>query len=236
MIRELVWDSAFFGRKMGELVITSGGKSHMKISLDKAKANGFEYLTCKMTAQDTALIRLLESSGFYLADIGVILSIRTETFSRKAEAKMEKSIRPATREDIPMLKRMIKSLFLESRFYSDPFFTKDEADNLYQTWIENSVKGQTADVVLCIPYAGFVTCKKSAKDAGEVVLIGVRKAMRGKGIGSILMEGARQWFSSQNVRTITVRTQLRNIKAMKFYIESGFSIKSYDIVFGKILV
>ncbi len=111
--------------------------------------------------------------------------------------------------------------------------SKEEADNLYQAWIENSIKGNAADVVFCIPDGGFITCKKSAADTGEIVLIGTRKGIRGTGAGAALMAEAMKWFKIQGANCVSARTQLKNLNAMNFYLKLGFYVKGYDIIFAK---
>ncbi len=143
-------------------------------------------------------------------------------------------IRVATPQDIPTLKKMVRGLFPDSRFYNDPFFSKREADRLYQAWIENSVKAEAADIVFCVPETGFITCRRSTEKTGEIVLLGIKKNLRGKGFGSALARAAMQWFAEEKVKNVTVRTQLRNLKALNFYLARGFSPKSYDIILAKI--
>jgi dTDP-4-amino-4,6-dideoxy-D-galactose acyltransferase len=238
VIEELKWDSKFFNKKIGELKVVPEQLSGVETVVEEAKKNGFKYIICKIQQQQTALIKLLESLGFYLSDIGVTWAVETDKFLYKNMNKnpgIKKSLNIATEKDIPMLKKMVKSLFLESRFYNDPFFSIEEADNLYMTWIENSVKGSVADVVFHIPNTGFITCKKFPLSTGEIVLIGMKKAFRGKGIGTTLIEEAIKWFKMQGVNLVTVRTQLKNLSAMNFYVRLGFYIKGYDIVFAKIL-
>jgi dTDP-4-amino-4,6-dideoxy-D-galactose acyltransferase len=238
MIKELAWDTNLFQRRIGELIPVAQGSSYIKDVLKKAKKDGFQYLICKVKSQDTSFINLLESSGFYLTDIGVILAIKTDAFFQETERrdlKMKESIRIATHQDMPELKKMIKSLFLESRFYNDPFFTRDEADRLFEAWIENSVKGEAADIVFFIPRIGLITCRTKGKNSGEILLVGVRKNHRGKGFGTLLVSAAMQWFEAQNSKLVAVRTQLKNIGAINFYLALGFFPKSHDIVLGKIL-
>jgi GNAT superfamily N-acetyltransferase len=128
---------------------------------------------------------------------------------------------------------MSASLFTDSRFYHDPFFKK--ADTLFQTWIENSVIGNAADIVYYVPDKGFITCKKANAGTGEIKLIGVRKKFRSQGVGSMLMERALEWFKTHDINVVSVRTQLKNIDAVNFYIKFGFLLKGYDLVYGKIL-
>jgi dTDP-4-amino-4,6-dideoxy-D-galactose acyltransferase len=238
MINELKWDSEFFGKKIGELTLDFESLPQSEAFIGKAKEDGFKYITCKLQSQQANIIRALELFGFHLSDIGVTWAVETEQFIYKnvtTNFEIRKSIAVATDKDIPMLKEIAKSLFGDSRFYSDPFFSKEEADNLYQTWVENSVKGAVADIVFCIPDKGFITCKKSKNNSGEIVLIGIRKDCRGEGFGLSLVEKAIKWFITQSINHVSVRTQLKNLNAMNFYVKLGFRIEGYDIVFGKIL-
>jgi GNAT superfamily N-acetyltransferase len=70
---------------------------------------------------------------------------------------------------------------------------------------------------------------------GEIVLIGIKKNFRGKGLGSALIGEAMQWFTKEKITLVTVRTQLKNMKALNFYLNLGFLPKEYDIILGKIL-
>jgi dTDP-4-amino-4,6-dideoxy-D-galactose acyltransferase len=235
-IEELKWDSAFFQRKIGTLKSPFDDLSALKDTLKKAKKDGFKYLTCRLAAQDTVLIRLLESNGFYLTDIGVTLETATRRYfqqGKQSRPTKQNAIKAATLEDIPALQKYITSLFSESRFYNDSFFPGEDADRLYRAWIENSVKGDAADVVFHIPGTGFISCRKSGKNSGQIVLIGVKKRFRGKGYGTALITEAMHWFRKERVRTVTVRTQLKNDRALNFYARIGFYVKGSDIVFGK---
>jgi dTDP-4-amino-4,6-dideoxy-D-galactose acyltransferase len=237
MIKELKWDSELIKRKIGVLTIDAGSLSCLGNTLKQAGKEGFQYIICKLASQDTEVIRALESEGFYLTDIGATFGIKTSEFldrNKNRDFKISGSITTATREDIPALKKLITSLFTESRFYHDPFYGKDEADNLYRAWIENSVKGREADVVFCIPRTGFISCKKTGKHSGKIVLLGVRKGRRGKGYGSALLSTAMEWFAGQGTDFVSVRTQLKNLKGMNFYLRFGFLIKEYDLIFAKI--
>ena len=159
----------------------------------------------------------------------------TKVGQREILKGLRESIKVATYKDIPGLKKIATSLFSESRFYRDPFFSKEEADKLYQTWIENSVKGAAADIVFWIPRRGFITCKKSGEHSGEIVLLGIKKSFRGKGCGTALVKESMIWFHAQDIPSITVRTQVKNLGALNFYLKLGFSLRGYDIVFGNIL-
>ena len=237
MIRELVWDTGLFGKKIGSISLTSKTIGHLNRTLKDARRNGFAYLICRLCRQDTQLISALESEGFHLVDIGVTWTGNTgELLSSLPKGNIKQlSIREANERDIPSLRHMATSLFADSRFYNDPFFSVNEADKLFKEWIGNSVKKSFADIVFIVPGAGFITCRKSDQQRGEIMLIGLKPKKRGMGIGTQLVKHSLLWFDKQKVSVVSVRTQLKNTGSMNFYRRAGFSIGSYDFVYSKIL-
>ena len=238
MIKELIWDSSLLKKKIGELERVPVKSAQLVSAIEKARADGFQYLVCKLQAPEPRDIRTLEAADFYLTDIGVTLKITADNFgySRAECTEAFRYIETASILDVQKLKDMSISLFTHSRFYSDPFYSRNEADALYQAWIENSVKGVVADAVFFIPGAGFITCKKnSTAQTGEIALLGIKKKSRSKGHGTALLDKAMRWFRTHDVSEVDVRTQLRNMEAVNFYIKSGFFLKGYDQVYGKII-
>lgn len=227
MIEELPWDTELFGRKIGRLTEVPPEKSLGNI-LENAKEQKYRYLTCRLSANKITDVRILEKEGFYLTDIGILLERNMDDIERTSIP-----VREALVNDIAMLKEMVKGVFTDSRFYHDPFFKKDEADRVFQAWIENSVKG-FADKVFLIGNEGFITCKVSG-NTGNIHLIGVSTSYRGKGIGTALVLHALSWFKEKGLKNVTVRTQAVNTNSIKFYTNHGFKIKAVDITMGKIL-
>jgi len=236
MVRTLSWDSKFFQKKIGEIRFDRRKCHQLQGVVQNAQKKGFQYLICKIRNHETSAVKTLESLNFYLSDIGITwkLDIQKDPRMIHQPAASEKTIRIAGVKDIPLLQKMITSMFVTSRFYKDPFFTRSEANKLYQKWIENSVLGKAADIVFFIPDTGFACCKKIQRK-GDIRLIGVKKQLRGKGIGTVLLREALQWFCKNKIYIITARTQLKNVPALNFYRKAGFEVAEYDIIFSKIL-
>lgn len=228
MIAELEWDSKFFRRKIGKLTEVPP-ENKLKKLIQQAYKFEYAYLTCRVIIEGMSKIQILEDHGFYMTDIGLM-------WEKKIDEILEPGIlvRSATIKDAPMLKSMVRGLFKDSRFYNDPFFTCEEAERFYQTWIENMVRDREIETFL-VEDSGFIICKKLSKNMGDIPLIGVISKAQGKGIGSSLMHRALKWFNENGMKTVTVRTQANNIKAMNFYAGLGFRIKYMDTTMGLIL-
>ncbi len=234
MIEQLAWDSEFFGRRIGALTKTWTPDS-IAADVAAARAAAYAYLVTRPPVEDAAAIRALEAAGFYLTDLGVTWVTDVAAHLRQADRAAVSAVRHATDADIPWLSKTASNLFSLSRFYHDPFYSKAEADRLHEAWLANSVRGLAADAVLLAPASGFVTCKLATDGAGEIVLIGVVEAARLKGAGRALMTAALEWFASNGVGTVRVKTQVKNLRAMNFYHRLGFDLHSTDMTMGCIL-
>lgn len=228
MIRALEWDSQFFRRRIGVL---DGELTAATIASEVASAGaaGFEYLQCRLPTSDLPSVQMLERAGFYLTDIGAIWTTSPASHLERAGPMPATTGRLATMADAPLLVRHAATMFRDSRFYHDPFFSTDDADRLHAAWVTNSVSGQAADAVWIIPETGFVTCKIGREGCGEIGLIGVWDGRRRRGGGRSLVTAAMQWFTSRDVGSVTVKTQVKNTAAMNFYRQLGFDLQVCDV-------
>lgn len=234
MIEPLNWDSDFFGRKIGVLGGDLASPDAIESDVAAATVAGFRYLICRPPVDEARAVRALEHAGFYLTDVGVTWASEVDRYLRRA-APVAADARLAVTSDVPRLSAEAMTLFRNSRFYHDPFFSADEADRLHAAWLANSVSGQAADAVWIIPDSGFVTCKLTRDGVGEVALIGVWESARKRGAGRALMTAAVAWFASRGVRTVHVKTQVKNLRAMNFYHRLGFDLYAMDLTMGCML-
>jgi ribosomal protein S18 acetylase RimI-like enzyme len=238
VISLLTWDSNLFNRKIGELKLVSPSESDIVDAVASARESGYDYIFCKLDHEGLWRPGLLESYGFYLSDIGTTYELNVDSLANAVNMKKAlqlNDVRSATVDDIAPLKEMSGPIFWASRFYSDPFYSEEEADLLFRTWIENAVKGDAADAVFVIEDKGFISGTVSDQTTGMIDLIGVDEGARNSGVGTALVLRMATYFKDHNVHVIKVRTQLRNVDAMNFYGRLGFRIKGYDLIFSKIL-
>lgn len=232
-IRKLEWDSAFFGRTIGVLQMDGAGPSAVDRLVDDARASGYDYIICRPAIEDAPLIRALGRARFYLSDQGVTWAMATSAWAG-ASPTAATDVVDATERDIDDLQRLVRFMFADSRFYHDPFYSTDDAERLHAEWIRNSVLKRAASRVLWIPGAGFVTLKQQ-RDVGEIVLIGVEPSHRSRGLGRTLLTAAMDTFAADGTPRVTVRTQLRNLRASNFYRAHGFTLDGADVTFSLML-
>jgi ribosomal protein S18 acetylase RimI-like enzyme len=112
---------------------------------------------------------------------------------------------------------------------------------LYEIWIEKSLSGfAQAVLVKGAPGhpEGFITCDIELTEAkGKIGLVGVSRSARGRGAGQALVQASLHWFARQEMNSVQVVTQGRNIPAQRLYQKCGFLIKEvrfwYHCWFGE---
>ncbi|WP_119067948.1 GNAT family N-acetyltransferase [Aggregatilinea lenta] len=227
LCRPLPWDSEFFSRRIGRVVPSQLDADDMSRVLAWADAEQIDclYFLADFSARDT--IRLAEDNGFRLMDLRTLLdrSLRDEL------PAPEPDIRPWKPDDLPILRKVARVSYRDSRFYFDERFPEAQCDALYETWIEKSCSGY-AEQVLVAEYqgaaAGYISCH-IRDGVGDIGLVGVDERAQGRGLGRALVVASLDWFKSQGLERVTVVTQGRNIPAQRLYQRCGFMTRAVDL-------
>lgn len=117
----------------------------------------------------------------------------------------------------------------KSRFFLDRNFRPFQPA-LYRRWVENCLNSGKASGVweYRLPdgkLAGMV-CASCADSAGKVELIAVDASCRGKGIGTLLMATAENFYLRCGCTEAEVVTQFKNTGACRLYARCGYEIAS----------
>jgi dTDP-4-amino-4,6-dideoxy-D-galactose acyltransferase len=228
-IKYLDWDSLFFKLKIGKVDVDLASEDIFVYILDQKRNSDYDliYLTADMV--DKAANCWLDENGIVPMNIKITFHKTILDPTRDNPLKIEKYSGITSSKLI--------QLAFESGHKSR--FRKDERLNfrfkdMYQTWIEKSVNGELADVVLISndnnEISGFVTIKKNIK-RGIIGLIAVDQHLRGRGIGRGLLMAAENWCSSEGCDELIVATQLENSEACNLYLRNGYTRLSSQYIF-----
>jgi dTDP-4-amino-4,6-dideoxy-D-galactose acyltransferase len=152
----LPWDSEFFGygvaRMDGVFPLepplfrpTADYRPALHALLTAAKRRKIRYLTAFVEPRDLPTLRALGEEGFAL--------IETRYFhhGKVAEPVLRERfpVRRARSEDVPSLAKTAREqVNLYDRFHADPFIDPQAAGRLMERWVEASVDGRMADLVV----------------------------------------------------------------------------------------
>lgn len=133
----------------------------------------------------------------------------------------------AVEEDISALEALFSNAFLQSRFRS-PYFSEQENQRFYRTWIANAVRAEFDDVCLVIrneqgDISGGISLRL-VENSVRVGLLAVSQTERGKGVGRKLLESAINWALKKQCHTLYVATQISNLNAIRLYESMGAKI------------
>jgi ribosomal protein S18 acetylase RimI-like enzyme len=236
-IEPLPWDSNFFGHAIARVVGDRLTEKQCEDVLAEAAGSGVDLLYFLATADDPETIRVAQTAGFQLVDVRVELEAAVATVVRpESQTPHDHALRRATADDVPELRAIAAGAYTNSRFFADRRIQRSRAEELYATWIQRSVCGDLADVVLVAESAGRACAYISGRirsEGASIGLLGVASSARGRGLGGRLVRGFMELASERGGTTVTVVTQGRNVNAQRTYQRCGFLTRSTNLWFHR---
>lgn len=222
------FDTAILGWKTAKITYLDDGnlenldKTIQKL-IEELKQNGIKYLTYRFPAKNMSLLQHLERAGFQTVDIIIgLMATLAEPLFQSEESK--DFIRPAKKNDLSDLKKIVQNLFLLTRFYQDPLIPISKANMIYEQWIENSLMKRVADEMFVWEDKGKIQGFITLQHKGHIPLIGVAKEAQGQGIAKTLLQYTLNHLAKLNVKNVQIETQSINIAALRAYQQSGFKV------------
>lgn len=231
----LEWDSQFFGVRIARALAT---RLDEKLAAELqlwCSAERIECLYFLADSSDQRTAMLAQEIGFRFVDVKVTL-VGAGVDVDSGEHGAAFTVRRAEDSDIPALRAIARNAHRDSRFYYDGHFPREKCDELYETWIEKSVRGWAAHAMVADGGGGpegYLTCNLRQGGEGEIGLVGVAEAARGRGVGTRLVTHSLQWFARNKAKTVSVVTQGRNVSAQRLYQKCGFVSQSVGIWFHR---
>jgi dTDP-4-amino-4,6-dideoxy-D-galactose acyltransferase len=236
-LARLDWECNHFQVEAAQLGCADLDDAALAEALRAARRSGVRLVVWPASVEREVSHELLDKFGGTLVD-------RKVTFKRPLEPLLDTDLAsprtdlrviPCTNTTVsPDLFELALAAGAFSRFNVDPHFSREKFAAMYQVWIERSVKGQLADVVLVIPLdlpahacekrlGGMVTVSQ-LNCVASIGLIAVAPPLRGRGAGAELVRAAHCWMRSRGARETQVVTQLANLPACRLYEQSGYRL------------
>jgi dTDP-4-amino-4,6-dideoxy-D-galactose acyltransferase len=230
ILEPLLWDSQHFGFRVARIKEPELGEPELRQSLCAAREEKNRLVYWSADPR-------IEVSQSILREFHGLLVDRKATFRKTlvwAEPDSDSwvsghIVEHPRSEPGSDLVRLAISAGAYSRFRRDPRVSEESFQRLYEIWINRSVKGELADMVLVADRGtvlddpvGLITLSLAGRQ-GLIGLIAVDESARGCGIGSKLIRAAHRWLLSHGVRNVEVVTQLDNQIACRFYEKCGYT-------------
>jgi len=241
LVRPDGFDSEVFSVQVGRAAVVVRqplvGPALLSAGTDLAREAGYACLVAQVDTQAWHLSWAFSDRGFRLVDVGIEFEhdLRRLPTIRGGGGV---TIDDASESDVETVVESCATLFRGSRFYTDPFYPDDRADELHRRWIRNCYQGR-ADRFLVARVdgetIGFLTCAVDRSNGvGRIELAGVKPERQGKGAGTQMFEVALHWFSDHAERVLS-KTQATNYAIASVYGRVGFRLHGSELTFSKVL-
>ncbi len=223
-IRQLEWDTNFFGYNIGKVIVEDS-------LIDENLLLNNDYKLIYIFSNQPLSNDLVKKNNLFLADekVDLMMDVTSLLFDKISNENFIE----LTELDNNLLDLAFQSGHF-SRFKIDPNFKNNEFEKLYTKWIEQSIKHENAEKVIGFllenKVVGFITIgfKNNMVDIG---LIAVNEQNRNLRIGKKLLQYVFNFALEKSIKNISVTTQKQNQGAMKFYLQSGFSINHITYIY-----
>lgn len=237
-IHLLAWDTKHFGHRIVRVTVHTLTVS-LAQEIDKwCINNDIECVYFLCAGDDSDAVRVAEDFGYRLQDIRVTFAHKLNDFTRLATLPLDIRLDTATETDESDLLQIADGIYQHSRFYSDVHFETPKVDAMYRIWMRRSLSGDLADTIFVARVEGivqgFVTAQLNTDTGvGELPLVGIAPALRGKGVGIHIILQALHHLKQQSATSVEVVTQGRNIAAQRLYQKAGFRTANVQLWYHK---
>lgn len=225
--RVLEWDSNFFGKQIAQINAVNAEDSAIFKEIDSLFDKGTE---CIYLSTD----RPIDLSGY-----DSLTADKKRTYIHETPEYQQVALPDKIGIESPCYTGHPSDLYdlaLQSgeysRFRVDPHFSKEDFENLYKKWVDNSMYEGFADYVIAATSPspiGLMTAKRE-HDRIKIGLIATDTKYRGKGIGKQLMRTILNKAAESNLK-VEVVTQADNIPACRFYEALGFRVLDETLIY-----
>jgi len=227
-LKYLEWDTDFFKRPSFSLVIDKSN-FYPNDDLIQVLLNDFKdsFISVKIDTQiDFKYVNFLQESGFSYIDTEVQLKYREkeENIHTNEDVKIEKL---DVNKNIPH-DRLGRSFNL-TRFHTDLNISNDMANKLWVEYLKNFIPSHNKYLYVA-KINNEVTATALVNIIGDrayLFFIAVLEECRSFGIGKQLISNIIADFKGCKIET---GTQVKNTKALNFYLKNGFFIKGSSTI------
>lgn len=224
-LEKLVWDSAFFGFKVGTCSIAANTVEQVRSLVAEVSECGTRLCYWNVRADDTATLAAAQAFAprpVLIVGERVFLRCKVRRTDRQGgpSAVLYDKNRPVTQEllDLGLLAGQY------SRFNRDLSIPADKFREMFHTWVRLSVERSIADDVFVTEInssiAGIITVKYDPLP--RIGLVAVKQMYQSQGHGSALLSAVFSACEKRHHKEVDIVTQGDNSRALSFYKQKGF--------------
>jgi dTDP-4-amino-4,6-dideoxy-D-galactose acyltransferase len=230
-VTHLDWDTEFFGFKVARVDDPYLAATTLGPLLEELRSQEVKLVYWSSNQElEEGVVRQL-SGALVDAKTTFVADLRDSSVTEPTKAEVAVWAATTSSEELEKLAIQAGEF---SRFARDPRIGREKFEALYRLWIQGSVAGKLATTVLVIRekerLAGLVTVGQKG-GRGEIGLIAVDSAFRGRGFGRALVRSAQRRSLIEGHTTAQVVTQGANVAACHLYAACGYAVERVEHVY-----
>lgn len=224
-INRLDWDSDFFEKRIGRVLLENHTNFDPISFLDEANQNFdlvYVFSYQNMLSLETVLLANLD-----LVDIMITMSM---PFDEKLHSEKKYDFKNSlTQNEIIECYDIAEKTAVVSRFYTEQLIGPEKTKMLYRKWIDNGFNKTFSDGLFLVEkkdsVVGIHLIKVDKKNkVGYFTLTGVNPNCKRLGIGRKLWNQAFGFFSNEtNINIIKSPFSFKNTESFNFHLKMGFN-------------
>lgn len=240
-VRTPAWDAEHFGFVLGRIEhlvaadeVAAGAAVEWAVA--HLRAEGVRVATTRLYVEDHIALHALEVAGFRFAEHALTPWRATDTWQLQRRG----ATRPTRPEDVEAVCAIARGTFSTDHFHTDPRFSREAADGVYEKWIRTwharpPAGGRSRVCVVDGRVAGFFIFKVTPPGEGlgwpvcHLVLGGMHPDFAGRGIGYTMYCDVIDDVAPDS-RFATVTVASINPAVVNLYYKLGFRITSGGVV------
>lgn len=225
IIEKLNWDSDFFERRIGRLLIDDETEFVPAKFIEEAKES--YDLIYVFSIEKMLSFNKVKAANLDMVDIIITMSV---PFSKTNYSKNGYEFRTSlTKEELIGCYEIAEQTSVVSRFYTDALIGEEKTKALYRKWIDNSINHSFSDGLFLEKdenkVIGIHLIKTLAeKNTGMFTLTGLNTNYKGKGLGRKLWEQSyAYWADIGGIEIIKSPFSFQNKESLNFHLKMGFN-------------
>ena len=216
----LEWDSSFFGFKVATIHSLTLAVNEIEAMVTQMKGENIRLAYWKTP------FKIEEFPTQYTVKLSDVACLYSSDILKQTEKHPNISLYNQSTTS-PELESIAIQCGILSRFNTDKKFPPQAFESLYKTWINKSVSKEIADDIIIYTLEGKlggIVTVSIKNGVGNIGLFGIDESMRGKGIGTLLLQAAITYFADNNCTRAQVVTQKDNEAARGLYEKCGLTL------------
>lgn len=226
IIEVLKWDSEFFQKKIGKLVILNNNDFEPDPFVEKATREKFELIYIFKINSELKWDHVLKAK-LELVDTHLTMS---KKFNREEFHDTKYQFRTnLTENELNECYSIAKETSRVSRFYNERSIGSDKTEKLYKIWIVNALNKTLSDGLFLAKVSNSILGihlikTDSINKIGYFSLTGVKSENKGSGIGSSLWrQSFAYWANECDIEIIKSPFSFKNLESFNFHLKMGFN-------------